>query len=124
MGRISKNKILKAIKGSAGIMSTIAKKLDVDWHTAKKHVLKYDVTRQALENEEEAILDMADNALYASVKDKEQWAVKYLLATKGKKRGYVERTEHDHTTKGESLHKKLNELPEDELRKLADGLDT
>ena len=39
-------------------------------------------------------------------------------------KNWVNKQNVDMTTKGESLHKKLNELPEDELRKLADGLDT
>jgi hypothetical protein len=93
MGKPSKEVIIKAIKGSGGVMSTIAKKLNVDWHTAKSYVKLYPETRQAYKNEEEFILDIADAKLYDNVKQGDLAAIKWLQATKGKKRGYVERSE-------------------------------
>jgi hypothetical protein len=92
--------IAKAIKGSGGIMSSIAKRLKCNWNTARKYVNSKPEFEEMLQEEEEAVLDMGEAALYAQVKNQEAWAVKYLLATKGKKRGYVERQEVDHTTGG------------------------
>lgn len=93
MSKPSKEAIIKAIKGSGGVMSTIAKKLGVEWHTAKKYTRLYPETRQAYRNEEEFILDIADAKLYSNVKQGDLAAIKWLQATKGKKRGYVERSE-------------------------------
>lgn len=93
MGKPSKEHILKAISGSGGVILAVAKKLDVEWHTAKTYINSYPETQKAFENEEEKILDMADMGLYTAVKEREPWAIKWLQSTKGKKRGYVER--HD-----------------------------
>lgn len=106
MGRPSKETILAAIKGSGGVMSTIAKKLKVDWHTAKSYVNSSEETKQAYQNEEEWILDIADAKLYENVKQGDLAAIKWLQATKGKKRGYVEKSELGFT------NKEGNDLPQ------------
>ncbi len=84
---------ITAIPGTGGIISTIAKRVGCDWDTAKKYVTEYPSISRAYINECESILDMGETSLYQSVRDREAWAVKYLLSTKGKKRGYVERQE-------------------------------
>lgn len=97
MGNFKTDTILKAIKGSGGVMSTIAKRLKVDWHTAKKYVNQNKDTVQAYENEDEAILDMADAGLYKAVKQGDLAAIKWLQSTRGKKRGYIQTQEVDAT---------------------------
>lgn len=42
-----------------------------------------------------ALVDAAEDALLASVREREAWAVCFTLKTKGKRRGYVERQEHE-----------------------------
>jgi len=103
MLEITDAQIIKAIQGSAAIMSTIAKRLKCDWHTAKKYVNSKPEFVLLLEAEEEKVLDMADAALYSQIKNQEAWAIKWLQATKGKKRGYVEGKEIDLTSGGKSL---------------------
>jgi len=89
-----------AIVGSAGIVSTIAKRLAkfanvkrISWSTAEKYANSKPEYIQLLKDETETVLDMADGKLYEQIKNGEAWAIKWLQATKGKKRGYVERTE-------------------------------
>ncbi len=92
--------ILEAIKGSAGIVSTIAKKMDCNWHTAKTYINKYDSCKEAYSSEEEKVLDMAESTLYNSIKEGNTQDCKWLLSTKGKKRGFSEKTEIDHNING------------------------
>ena len=87
------DEIIEAIKGSGGIISTIAKRLNVSWHTADKYIKKSKQTKQAITNEREAILDMAEGALYGSIKEGNTQDAKWLLATKGRHRGYGESLE-------------------------------
>jgi hypothetical protein len=89
----SKKKILAAIKDSGGITSNIADKLHCEWHTANKYVNRYAETKLAFNNECESLLDNAENVLYNLVAGGDFSAVKFLLSTKGKKRGYVEKSE-------------------------------
>jgi len=89
----TKSTVLAAIKGSGGVISTIAAKLSVDWHTAKKYVDKWEETRIALADESEKILDLAEVTLYDAIKEGNTQDAKWLLATKGKRRGFTERHE-------------------------------
>ncbi len=85
--------VLKAIKGSGAVMSTIAKRLDCAWYTARKYVNEWEATRQAYEDEEQMILDLAESKIYESINNGNTQDAKWLLATKGKKRGFSERHE-------------------------------
>jgi hypothetical protein len=91
--KVSKAAIIKAIRGSGGIMSTVAKKLDVSWYTAKRYIDAFPETLQAYEEEQEAVLDMAEGTLLSSIKNGDVQASKWFLSTKGKRRGFSERLE-------------------------------
>ena len=60
--------IIKAIKGSGGIITSIANKLGCAWDTANKYVNKNEATRTAYKNEKEQILDLSENVVYESIK--------------------------------------------------------
>ena len=60
---IDKEEVLEAIKGSGGIVSTVSKRIDCQWHTAKKYINKWDETKAAFDDEREAILDMAEGVI-------------------------------------------------------------
>lgn len=90
---ISKEKILKAIKGSHGIISTVADKLKCEWHTAQTHINKHDETKQALIDENEAFGDFVELKAMGRIKDDSEQMIRFYLATKFKKRGFTERQE-------------------------------
>lgn len=85
--------VLQAIQGSGAVMSTIAKRLGVAWYTAKRYVNKWETTRQAFDDEEQKILDLAESAIYQSIQNGNTQDAKWLLSTKGKNRGFTERQE-------------------------------
>ena len=89
--------VLEAIRGSGGIVNTVAKRLDCDWHTAKKYINEWDETRAAFDDEREAILDMAEGVIYQSVKEGNSQDAKWILATLGKNRGFSEKHEIEHS---------------------------
>ena len=85
--------VLKAIKGSGSIVSTVAKRLDCTWDTAKTYINAWPETQQAFRDEEETVLDMAESKLYEAIQNDDIQAAKWLLSTKGKRRGFSERHE-------------------------------
>jgi hypothetical protein len=89
----SQDIILKAIKDSGGIVSTVARRLDCQWITAKTYINKWEATKRAMSDEEETVLDMAESAVYKSIKEGNTQDAKWLLSTKGKNRGFSERQE-------------------------------
>ena len=93
MKEYTKEELIKAIKGSAGIISTIAKKLDCTWVTANTYCQKYEETKAALADENEAVLDLSETTVLQSIKGGDVQAAKWLLSTKGKKRGWGEKIE-------------------------------
>jgi hypothetical protein len=90
----AKERVLKAVRGSFGIMSEIARRLeDCDWHTAEKYVNKWAETRQAYADEDERALDFTEGQMLAAIKSGDGPMIRFHLATKGKRRGYVTREE-------------------------------
>ena len=85
---------IDAIPGTGGIVTKIAEKVGCVWNTARKYIDTHPTVQQAYDDECERILDMAESALFKSISERDAWAVKYMLSTKGKARGYIERTEH------------------------------
>lgn len=85
--------IKKAIKNSKGLYTVIAKKLRCEWHTAKKYVEMFDETKEAYNSELEKQLDITESKLFENIDDNDDTAIIFYLKTKGKHRGYVERSE-------------------------------
>ncbi len=92
----TKEQVLGAIKGSMGIVSKIAHALGgCDWHTAQRYVQRWAETRAAYADESERALDLSESMLLKAVNAGDGPMIRFHLATKGKNRGYVERTELD-----------------------------
>ena len=91
--KYTQQNVLEAIKGSGSIVSTVARRLGCEWITAKRYIEKWEVTQRAMLDEEETILDMAESKLYEAIQKDDIQAAKWILATKGKRRGFSERHE-------------------------------
>lgn len=101
---------IKAIPGTGGIITTIAKKVGCDWYTAKKFITQYATVQAAYQAERETVKDDVESALIVGAKGGEPWAVKYYLSTQAKDRGYAEKQEIDLVSGGESLGVVLDRL--------------
>jgi len=93
MSKLTKTKLAKAIPHSGGIISTIARKCNSSWNTVDTFIKKSPDLQRLLADEEEGLLDMAESGLIKKIQMGDLWAIKYFLSTKGKKRGYVKRSE-------------------------------
>ena len=92
MGRkhkLKEKELLENIKGSFGIISTIAARLHVDWHTVDDTIKMYPSCMQALADENESVLDFTEGKAIERIKDGDSVMIRFMLATKGKKRGYT-----------------------------------
>ena len=94
MGRrkkmFNKQDILDAIKDSGGIVTTVALALACDWHTAKANIERYKETREAFDGELETGLDLVEGKAYSQARNGDGAMIRFILATKGRKRGYGE----------------------------------
>ena len=81
---------IAVIPGSGGIVSTIAARLDCNWHTAKKYIDTMPTVKQAYDDECEKVLDRAESVLIQSINEGDSADSKWYLTKKGKHRGYVD----------------------------------
>lgn len=93
MRKPQKKIILDAIRVTGGNVSAAAQKLGCSRRVLYDWMAKDPDIKQAREDAEESLLDMAEGKLYTAVREGDMTAIIFTLKTKGKKRGYVERQE-------------------------------
>lgn len=91
--RYTAAQVIEAIEQSRGIKSAIAQRLGCHRHTVDNYIARYPTVARAYWEERERIVDTAEVKLLEKLKDGVDWAIKYVLSTLGKDRGYVERQE-------------------------------
>ncbi len=84
---------IKAIKGSGGIITTIAKRIGCDRHTADNFIKAHPTVLAVWTDEKEAILDMAEGTLLKNIQAGDSADSKWYLTKRGKHRGYEESKE-------------------------------
>ena len=108
--------ILPHIPGSGGIITVIARRVGCAWGTIRKHINDSPTLEKAYQDELESALDVAENIIFDNIrlarneqaegkKIVDSGDARWFLATKGKGRGFTQRTEVDArtTVKGEMV---------------------
>jgi hypothetical protein len=60
----------------------------MNWHTVRNAIDESEAAREALADEEESALDFVENKAYERIEAGDGQMIRFVLATKGKKRGY------------------------------------
>ena len=90
--------IIQAIRGSRGIKTHIASRLDVSRSTLDRYLHRCPECKAAYEVEVEVLLDQAEAKLYQlAIKEGQEKSLHFLLERKGRSRGYGKRQELAHT---------------------------
>lgn len=95
--KLSKRKVLSAIKDSQGIINKIARKCGCSWLTVKRRIEEDPDLLAAYTEEKERVLDDVESDYISTMLDPSAnpfvkiQAQKFYLATVGADRGYVER---------------------------------
>ena len=109
MGRkriVKEKELLAAIEGCRGIISTVAARLHVGWHTAERAINDSEKAREAMSDEEETTLDFVEGKAIQRINEGDGAMIRFYLATKGKKRGftYEEKLEADETAEDNEVN--------------------
>ena len=91
-------KIAKVLHDTKGMVYVAAQRLGCAPATIYNAINKYPTVKAAKESEEGVVLDAAELHVITAINNGEPWALQFVLKTKGKNRGYVERTESDNKT--------------------------
>ena len=105
---IKKETILKALENSLGVVTVACKQADIPRSTYYKWLKEDEEFAKAVKEIENIALDFAESQLHTQMKDGSTSATIFYLKTKGKKRGYVERSELDVTSNNERIKININ----------------
>jgi hypothetical protein len=98
-----KKTLLEALEKSLGVVTDACKMVDISRDTHYRWLKEDETYREAVEEIEGVAVDFAESQLYDKISKGDTTAIIFYLKTKGKKRGYIERSEIDHTSKGEKI---------------------
>ena len=105
---IKKESILKALEKSLGVVTVACKQADVPRSTYYKWLNEDEDFAKAVKDIENIALDFGESQLHKQIGDGNTSATIFFLKTKGKKRGYVERSELDLTSGDEPIKINVN----------------
>ena len=88
-----KQMIITAIKESKGLLTLAAKKAGIKYWTVWKYSQDFPDVKKAVNEAKEEILDFTEGKLYEQINQGNIAAIIFFLKTKGKGRGFIERSE-------------------------------
>jgi len=95
--RYTTEQMIRALTETKGMITVAADRLKCNPDTVRNYVNRYPTVKAALQEQREGVLDIAELALMRAVQAGEGWAVCFTLKTIGRGRGYIERTETEHS---------------------------
>lgn len=90
-----KKAMINALEKALGIVTTACKTVDISRDTHYRWLKEDEAYREACDGIADIALDFAESKLHKQIEKGDTTATIFYLKTKGKKRGYVERTEVD-----------------------------
>ena len=99
-----KKAMIEALEQSLGIVTTACKKVGISRRTFYDWMAKDEDFKTEVEDIQDIALDFVESQLFKNIKEGKTSEMIFYLKTKGKKRGYIERTETDHTTNGKEIN--------------------
>lgn len=90
---INKSRMIQALKKSLGIVATACKEVGISRITHYQWYKTDEDYRREVDDVGEDALDFAESHLLRQIQNGEVSSTIFYLKTKGKKRGYIERTE-------------------------------
>jgi len=113
----------KAIKESKGFLSIAAEKLGCTYQTVSNYINRHSTLRDVMDAINERHVDLSENKLISQINEGNITAIIFHLRCKGKKRGYVEKSEVEHTGPGGGpikVEQKYSDWTDEELEQYAD----
>jgi hypothetical protein len=105
---IKKEAMIKALEASLGVVTIACEKLKLPRSTFYKWINEDEKFAKKVKDIENITLDFAESQLHNQIKSGNTSATIFYLKTKGKKRGYVEKSELDITSGDEPIKININ----------------
>ena len=101
--RGKKKLMIEELKLKLGVVTSAAKQVGIDRTTHYKWMNEDPEYKLEIDHIDDIALDFAEGMLFKMMQDKTPSAIIFYLKTKGKKRGYIEKSEQEVEHKGEHL---------------------
>ena len=95
--RLGKIAVLEAIEKCLGIITQASKKSGIGRDSIYRWKKEDEEFNAAMESIDNIVLDFAESALHKQINEGNTASTIFLLKCKGKKRGYIEKTEVEHS---------------------------
>lgn len=99
----NKKNLLKALSKSLGVVTPACKQCDIHRSTFYDYYNDDPVFKLAVDDMQNVALDFAETSLHSQIKEGVPSSTMFYLKTKGKKRGYIERTESENINKNTNV---------------------
>ncbi len=93
-----KNKMIKALEETLGVVTSAARRCNIARSTHYDWMTNDPEYKRQVEDIQDLTLDFVESQLHKQIQDGEVASTIFYMKTKGKRRGYVERTEIDMNT--------------------------
>jgi len=100
---LNKKAMIEALEQSRGVVTDACNSTGVGRTTFYSWIKNDKVFKNEVDNIEDVAIDFVESKLFKQIENGNITAIIFYLKTKGKKRGYVERTEISQTSKIEPL---------------------
>jgi len=91
----TQEQVAQAVTEAGGTLTAAALKLGCARCTVHEYIERYPALRDVLSEARESSVDLAESKLIEAVEAGNITAIIFFLKTRGKSRGYIERSEHD-----------------------------
>jgi len=95
IGHIKKEAVLQALEKTLGVVTTAVKQVGIARSTFYEWYKEDEEFKKAVDDINDIALDYAESRLHKQIGDDNTTATIFYLKTKGKKRGYIEKSELD-----------------------------
>ena len=99
-----KKRMIESLEKSLGVVTSACKNVGISRQTHYRWLAEDEEYAENVKGIQDVALDFAESQLHKQISDGNTSATIFYLKTKGKGRGYIERSEVDHTTKGEAIN--------------------
>lgn len=103
--KYTKEEVLAAVARQCGRLFLVARELQVTYHTIRNYMIAWPEIREAVKDAKGRRLDRAECKLDKAVQNGEPWAIRFLLITQGKHRGYYRETRTKQDVSGQIEHR-------------------
>lgn len=100
MRQTKKQKLLKALELSHGVVTQACRKAGVSRAQYYRYLEQDEKFREAVDDIQESAIDFVESALFKQIQEGNITGQIFYLKTKGKNRGYIEKTQIQQETTG------------------------